>query len=388
MTKKYYAEEKWEHDYETTRPLIVERNKDVEHILYASCQYGSHGFGQQNRIKLFAMLATTDIHTSSRQLQSAVDYLNYYEPIDCGICLGDIQACNYAESDGHWYSNIILKSKKEFYTVLGNHDVGNSADIKISATSQMAFDKLIYPLKDKIGIKNLSTPYYLKLFDKYKVALIVLNNYEAEVMGTDGNFAVHRGYECYTQAQIDWLIASLKSIPKTYHLIIAMHSFFYNHETIECSWSQQEACFSINSEIPYGQDDLLTDIVDAWINGTALRKNYQPKDEKLFPTLRVACDFANRGKGNFACYLVGHEHKDIIARSKKYPNQKIVCLGATANDNWQNYCSDLPRAIDSKAEDLLTVLSIEPDKRQIRLVRVGSNITIDMTERTYIVIQY
>ena len=88
MTKKYYAEEKWGHDYETTRPLIVERNKDVEHILYASCQYGSHGFGQQNRIKLFAMLATTDIHTSSRQLQSAVDYLNYYEPIDCGICLG------------------------------------------------------------------------------------------------------------------------------------------------------------------------------------------------------------------------------------------------------------------------------------------------------------
>jgi hypothetical protein len=42
----------------------------------------------------------------------------------------------------------------------------------------------------------------------------------------------------------------------------------------------------------------------------------------------------------------------------------------------------------TKAEDLLTAVSIHPERREIRLVRIGSNFTVDMAERTYHVVKY
>ena len=47
-----------------------------------------------------------------------------------------------------------------------------------------------------------------------------------------------------------------------------------------------------------------------------------------------------------------------------------------------------PRAEGTKAEDLLTVCSIDIEKQEIRLVRVGSPITMEMTERTDTVLRY
>ena len=55
---------------------------------------------------------------------------------------------------------------------------------------------------------------------------------------------------------------------------------------------------------------------------------------------------------------------------------------------WQNYDSDLPRYPGTKAEDCLTTLSVDPINRNICLVRVGSNITNTMVDRTFIAIPY
>lgn len=369
-------------------PLIVLRNRDVEHIMHTSCGYGHHGYGERNYEKQFSMLVTTDVHECTEPLQSAIEYLNYYDALDCGICLGDMQARNFVETDGRWYTDTVAQSKKEFYTVLGNHDVGNSKDIAIAGTSQMAFEKFVLPCADKIGIPNLTTPYYVKTFDRYKVVMIVLNNYETEAMGTDGNFALSRGLESYSQTQLTWLADTLQNIPQGYHLVIAMHSFCYETETVECAWSQPNKQIKPSPKTPYFGADILPDMLQAWIHGEKLCKTYAPQDSGLFPTLSVECDFTARGRGEFVCYLIGHHHMDIIARSKTYPNQKIVCLASTANDTWQNYECDLPRAEGTKAEDLLTVFSLCPQKRQIRLVRVGSNVTMDMTDRTYTAILY
>ena len=71
-------------------PPIVERNKDVEHIMLASAIYGVNGRGKKNVGKLFSMLAMADVHQSYAQMESAIDYLNYYDVFDIGICLGDI----------------------------------------------------------------------------------------------------------------------------------------------------------------------------------------------------------------------------------------------------------------------------------------------------------
>jgi hypothetical protein len=106
------------------------------------------------------------------------------------------------------------------------------------------------------------------------------------------------------------------------------------------------------------------------------------------PTLTADCDFTARGAGVFAGYLVGHYHRDIQGKCKKYPYQNIIAFPATANDGWQNYCSDLPREKGTRAEDALTVVGVDTYNRRLKLVRIGSNITMDMTERKYHVVEY
>lgn len=368
---------------------IIIRNRDVEHIMHASCQYGFHRFGRVNPEKLFSMLVTTDIHQCTTQLESAIAYLNYHDSFDCGICLGDMQARNYIETDGTWYTNVVNRSEKEFYTLLGNHDLGNSADIKISATPKMAFDKFMRPVAEKIGIEGLETPYYAKVFDRYKIVLIALNNYDTpDTLNENGDFAINRCREMYSQKQTDWLISTLASVPEGYHVLIAMHGFPYETEAIDCPWTQ-EAYHHEYGNNPYGDNNMLTDIVDAWINGKAFAKDYAPiRNVDIAPTISVDCDFTKRGKGDFVCYLIGHQHRDIMSVVSKYKNQKIVCLAATGNDNWQNYCSDLARERGTKAEDAITAFSVHTEKRQVRLVRIGSNFTMNMTERTYYVLEY
>ena len=362
---------------------IVERNKDIEHIMLASCRYGVHYLGEWNQDKLFSMLVTTDLHRCGAQLSSALQYLHHYDALDCGICLGDIQGANHNEQYGTWYTDIVQTSKKPFFTVVGNHDVWRAPNETAPITQKMAVEKYIRPVAVQIGIEDLQTPYYVKTFDEYKIALVVLCYYDAP--NDDENAQL---LELFSQKQIDWLVQTLQAIPKEYHLLIAMHDFSYKTRVILDDWTQPDWSYD---KRPFTAEDsernLLTDIVQAWIEGGVLRKTYSEQTEGV-SNVTVDCDFSTRGKGDFICYLLGHMHKDILAVCDKYPNQRLVYCPSSAYDAWQNKFSDLPRTAGTKSEDCLTVFSVDTQKRKIRLVRVGSNITVDMTERTYKVLDY
>ena len=374
-------------DTEKKIPKIVKRNLDIEHIMHASCQYGLHGYGQENYKKIFSALITTDVHGCGEQFASAIEYLNYYEAIDCGICLGDIQPGNYAQ-ENEWFVNCVQQSQKPFLSVLGNHDLGNSTSATISATQKMAFERFILPVADKIGVKGLDKPYYLRKFDAYKIAVLVLNTYEApEDLNEDGDFILHRGYEAFSKAQVDFIVKALAEVPTDYHLIVAMHSFPYKVELTDSVWTQLGAKVAGANGNNY-EGDLLPDILNAWINGEEFQAEYLPKKEGVLPTLSVSCDFTARGKGEFVGYFIGHHHRDMLGSCQKYPGQKIVYFASTAMDTWQNANCDLARAENTKAEDLLTVVSVHTEKKEVRLVRVGSNITNTLVDRTFIAIPY
>lgn len=372
---------------EQKMPVIVERNKDVEHIMLAAAAYGVNSWGNANVGKLFTMLAVADIHKSYTQMDNAIDYLNYYDCIDCGICLGDINNSNYTSSDGVWYRDAVARAQKPFLTVLGNHDGGNYGNPTECGTPRKAFEKFIKPNVGHIGIDDLDCAYYMKLIHEYKIALIVLTNWDyPDTPGPDGQPAVDRSYEVYSQKQTDFLIDALYQIPMGYHLILCAHNHPYQI-TIEPSAFTQPGECGIHS--PYGNNYMVPDIIHAWQHGKALKKDYPPEIlTEYLPVLSVDCDFSARGKGDFVCYLIGHHHRDFVGRNGKYDDQRLIALAAAANDLWQNYGSDLPRAKGTKAEDLLTTVSIDTAKRQIRLVRIGSNMTIDLRERTYHIVQY
>ena len=181
-----------------TETSIIQRNRDVEHIMLASCQYGCHGFGKENFKKNFCMLVAADIHGCQKQLASAIEYLNNYPALDSGICLGDIQPADFS-SDNSWYIEEVKKAQKEFFTVLGNHDLGNSKKAALSATSQKAFEKFILPLNTQMGLTEVQTPYYVKFFKKYKIALLVLNNYDQpDYLDEEGNYRISRGVAVFS----------------------------------------------------------------------------------------------------------------------------------------------------------------------------------------------
>ena len=369
-------------------PEIVKRNLDIEHIMHASSNWGLWAQAKRKN-KLFSMLVTTDVHECPVQLGAAIDYLNYYDSLDCGICLGDVQQSDFSKTDGSWYFDAIKHAKKPFMSVIGNHDVGNSKNPAISGSSQQAFEKFIRPTEAVSGIEGREKPYFVKLFDEYKIAIVALDLYgDPSPILEDGNYAVTRGKITPTQEQVDWLCKTLATIPEGYHLIVAMHTFPYDATVTEGDWSQKGAKIYYPTENPYGDDNMISDIVDAWVRGDKLCADYVPQDTRYLPTLHAECDFTSRGEGIFALYAVGHHHKDIQGKCKKYPYQNVVVFPSTANDGWQNYCSDLPREKGTRAEDAITVMSVATDKRQIRLVRIGSNITMDMVERRFCVIEY
>ena len=367
---------------------ILERNKDVEHIVNAAAGLGIYGHGEK-KPKRFAMLISTDIHRCAKQMQSAVDYLNGMDALDCGICLGDIQGDCYSENDGSWYYLAVNSAKKPFYTVVGNHDGGNRKVRNMSATKHQVLDKFIRTTRGKIGLPNIDKTYYSVNYDAYKITLIVLDNYMApDDLDENGDFVYSRAWECLNQEQVDWLAETLANVPEGYQVIVARHGYPDATEKIDGPWTQVAGGLE-TEEALYGKCELVPDLINAWTKGEALCKEYAPIEKFAeLPTLTVNADFSARGQGTFITYLIGHVHRDIVGRSAVYPEQNIVSFTASANDDWQNYGCDLPRERDTKAEDCLTVLAVDSAHRRFHLVRVGSNFTTDLTERTHISIKY
>lgn len=385
-----------------TSSRIAQRNREKEPYVHASCFYGRHAWGKQNFGKQFSMLAVTDVHRSADNLAAAVDYLNYQDALDCGICLGDIHGSNFSETDGVWYTECVLNSRKPFYTVIGNHDVGNSIRAEISGTSRQAFEKFILPTAPVMNGVTCERPYYAVRFDDYRLVMICLDGYDApDVRDGNGDFCIDRGEVLFSQAQLDWLADTMLNIPCGYHLLICLHSFPYGAVPVDSSWTQKnlylpdgssfygENMSYIEQKTSYGDAAPLADLVNVWKKGTALKADYAPIAHKdILPTLHIHADFSGRGTGIFCAYLMGHYHCDLVMRCRKYPDQNAIALAPTALDDWQNYCCDLPRVRGSVSEDCVTVVSVCTDFRQIRLVRLGSDVTFDMRERKPIVIPY
>lgn len=368
-------------DGETEGVRAIDRNENALNNLNAAARYNAFAS------KHFTGLITTDVHGDTDRLKNAIEILNEVDAIDCGFCLGDIQAGDFSENDGSWYTNIVNTSEKPFYTVLGNHDQANYSAPMTGGTPTEAFNKFIQPTLGVLG-QNITTPYYKVQNDTYKIVMIYLNNYDAPVdKNADGTFVIHRGAECISAEQLTWFIDALNTIPTDYHLIVVRHSFPSENERIDNAWSQTGALHG--DRLVYADNNIIPDIVNAWINGTSLSKTYAPSSGyEACPTHNVSVDFTARGEGDFICYLIGHTHKDLICKSSAYENQIMIGFCPTTTSKSNNQWSDLPRVIDTRSEDAITAFTVDTTARKIRLVRFGSDVTFDLVKRDVTTIDY
>ncbi len=367
---------------------VLKFNEDVLDYVYASCKYGVHGAYKLNYKKGLSFLAIADVHGCYERLRSAVYYLNNIKSLDFGIQLGDIQPSGFSDNDGTWFSNLVNKSKKPFYSVVGNHDGGNTYKKGFKGSTQQVFDKFFASTKQAMQLPNLEKTYFSVNYDDYKVTLVVLDNYlQPDDKDENGEFIFKRGKDCYNQEQIDFLIKTLKEMPNDYHLCIACHSYFEDSETVECNFTQKDSTFNVYITKAYEDNNVIATIVDAWANGKKLDYVVNPlKEFSAYSSIIVKADFTNK-KGAFIGYFTGHVHVDIVGRNKKYPDQNIFAF-ASAGDIYHCCNTDLPRVQGTKSADLLTVCSVDTENRLVNLVRVGSCITTTMVERKCISVKY
>ena len=362
---------------------VVHRNLDVLPAVHACVGYGKSVGGVLNSEEGWGMLITTDVHARETVMQNAIDYFNEYPFLHIGMCLGDMAASNYAQTDGTWYTGKVNTATKPWYTVLGNHDGGNSTDGSISATVSDQFTKWIYPTLATMGMPSLTVPYYAVHNSTYGVSAIFLDCYDVPDTKSGSDFVVSRGTSAYSQAQIDWFINELNNVPSGNHLLIFQHRYTGASTKETCAWSQ--AYKVVNDISSYGE--LIPDIVNAWVTGGTLSDTYTTSVTGL-SSITVSADFTSRGTGVFAGYVVGHYHRDLIAHSTKYTYQKIIALCCTADGTWQGENSDLPRVENTKSQDCLTVLCVNKTRQTVNLARVGANWTISMTQRIGYAVSY
>ena len=367
---------------------ILSWNADMLTVVNAASRYGRHASsssGGKNYQKQFSMLCLADPHQQWDRVNAGIKYLNAIASIDCGCCLGDLQT-NFASDYGFeaGYVDNVLKSTKPFYTVIGNHETGPSTRAK-GATLEAIFRKFMQPVAEKTGIENLNRTYYRADWNNYAITLIVLNGYCApEDTDASGKFIYTDPNNLYFgQEQIDWLISELGTIPTENSLVIMLHMQDFRIQVMDSPFSHEALIGGIygSTGYPYGKDGILQDIIEAWRTGSKYEHEYVPQDSSgVTETMRVSCDYEQRGAGDFICWLAGHNHRDIIGRSVKYPAQLVIHLcstggGATALN------SDTPRAETTRAEDALTVFVADKINRSVKLIRIGSNITLGLQER-------
>lgn len=370
---------------EQTAEDILTRNKDIEHIVNAGANYGWHQGGQANPNKRFTMLVTTDVHQSYDRMNEAIKYLNSMGAIDCGICVGDMAAGYYNDTDGTWYRDIIANSTKPFLTVIGNHDMGNTKAVGQSATVAQATEKWILPNVSKIGDATIDKSYYFVDYPAYNIRVFVLNSYDTpDTLENDTTFLVDRKIECYSQAQIDWFVNALQNTPAGYHVLICSH-YSASKATQDTSIKFNHSTRDFPSRDP--QSGVIADVVNAFVNGTSVSGTYNGISGGV-PSVTVNTDFSTRGAGVLIGYLSGHLHWDCVGHIAKYPTQKAFAFNATADGNWQNGEDDIPRQAGTKAIDSITTLSVDTAARKIYITRVGADVSNAFQKREPTAIAY
>ena len=286
----------------------------------------------------FSILHFSDPHNSSGNVKRLVDMAKYLgTSIDDTICTGDMARDKYADGFA-WWGNI--DGAEDILLCIGNHDVTDGVDYGSygGTTPEGAYNTYFAPYINNWGVTHTGTlTYYYKDYPAKKIRLIVLDYL---LTGNDAT------------SQNAWL-ASVLSDARTnnYTVVIAQHCPVRNETSINCSFSMLNKVSTYNYPVIYQQ------------------------------TVQT---FINDG-GEFACYIVGHTHWDMVCYNDDYPQQiciAVTCATTTGRDN------DQIRDDNNKSRDAANVVTVDTTNKTIKLIRIGADIDNYLRGRNVCTISY
>lgn len=273
------------------------------------------------------LLHFSDIHAHSANLSTINKVVNdaYFKlgTIDDVISTGDQAAQYYTDDFSFWSEN----GGNNFLQVIGNHETWKGGEEHASELD--TYNKYFSPYIDSWGASYISGKcYYYKDYTNKNIRLIVLD-------------CMH-----YDDNQNNWFIDALEDArSKNYTVVCAAH-YIAGYPIL-----MQDSAFCT---LDYNQEAVLDYRAPLAVN-----------------------EFINNG-GDFACWIGGHYHKDILYTIDGYDNQVGVCIDAAFpyNDN-----ADAYRTPNTYLYNLMNFISIDAVDGKFKIVRVGCNIDRYMRQK-------
>ena len=219
-----------------------------------------------------------------------------------------------------------------------------------------------------------------------------------------------RSRQVFTKNQLEWLISTLNSTPDGYGIVIA------SHQCLMAGTNLTDNKFSIgsNPDNTYAprkngksydmmmDNDIIPKIVDAWKNKTSISEKVAAtdfasdnqyasylnvlQDGDYHYMYQINADFSSRTNNNafFSNFINGHEHCDMIERSKSFPT--LLTVGVTTPNPPYRYMSDVATIMDESSPiyDSITILACS--KNRVALCKYGNDTTFAGVDREYEII--
>ena len=362
---------------------VKARNESKAAMVYAVRRVVNTTSNVANGMNLLPVFAhISDLHGDAARFINFMEFCDAIGGVDFAVNSGD--ATLYDHPDGtSWVDAISDGKDTPLLFCIGNHEAYPTG------VSTLFSDNMQALVTQQGYLKAANTPadkcYYYKDFDGKKIRAITLNYYE------DGVYAGKLG-----QTQINWFVNTLASTPSDYGVVVILHSP-EDHVVAPAGYDKfmQPSPKYGDTYQPggfYVGDRPIMKIVDAFISKTTLTESYTENGA----TVNISADFTGVAETTeFIAYVTGHRHEDNVGYYEHSENRQlclgVVCgiahFGDSTNSAWTNQC-DLPRGDTGVVQDAFNLYAIDRAGGNVRIVRVGANVTTRLALRDMLVIPY
>lgn len=367
--------------YEDEAPNIIGSSAEQSKLLN-SARLRFLPNGNNNTISKYpVLLHTSDVHGDLERVRRFLQFAEH-EGVDAACISGDIVYTQIVHGLA-WFHDMISKTSAFPVVCLGNHDV---YDPNNTLTDAQIYTAFFDPIADKIGNETGKSWYYVDISSK-NLRIIVLDLYEA------GSSDVQ--YTHMTETQLGWLVTTLQQTPNNYGVVLMYHSMLRYPEadsTYDKFFQSQRRNGSINNGITGAP---IYDIIDAFIGRTTLSQTYTQTGSPS--SISVSANFSSVDNSvEFIAHMTGHTHMDGVSyvpdASQTQLMLNVICGQATygydGNSPYACDLNDIGRNKNDSTQDCFNAYVIDRENGTVKVIRIGNDVTYDLTKRDYMVIPY
>lgn len=393
---------------ELSEKTIFEMNPDTEmlpKLMMSRKRYYDAGPGHDVGPLDFTFAHISDVHgiTSGTTQQGRVPYQRFVEfathwkelgYVQELIDTGDMSGNNY-NTDMEWMNAI--PGVENILVVLGNHDANDTeANIEADGYSNPTVQQMVQyhtcisinPSKRQDAFNkyfigpNPTSPrylnwgvilpenaaangycYYYKDYDRSSTAGGVTYNGKIRLIGVDAI-----GYDLTQENWIKGVLSDART--NGYHVLMVIHYRPGLTTRIDCDYSTLNHTNPSSSEIPASMTTMNEAIFGLGDSGTV--------------GLAEIVDVFQGEGGVFVGYFTGHYHRDLVGYLYSYPKQltfSVSCGGGQKS-------VDFTKNINGKVYDDFQFVSIDMNRKLVRLIKVGADLDIYMRKKGTVCVSY